>query len=341
MTTIDFDVQFSKLDDVLISHKAFDYAQNRLKRVAEFAKRYTDPEVAILLGESRAGKTRLLEIIEQQWPPYRTDEQAFMPILRIKISRKPTVKGVITQLLHKLGDPLYEKRGTETIKTIALIGFLKKMKVRVIMLDEFQHFVSHRGQIDFEVADLFKLLADEARVSIVLAGLPSARGVIDANEQLAGRALRPLYLPRFNWNLASSREEFKLILKGFSDALKPISTPDFNNDEWGFRWYCATGGMIGYISKIFREALNQAAIDKKTSITIEDLGRAHFATVYVPNAVGVRPFDAGFAPIPTPEAMALAATVGVRSEITDTKEKVRKNSTNQKEKSSPSSNYKI
>lgn len=308
-----YETQFSQLDAIVIKHKYFSQALNRLTQLVETAKRYADPEVAILLGESRSGKSRLLEIIEQQWQPYRTPEKKIIPVLRIKITRKPTVKGVLMQLMHAINAPSVEKRGTETQQILKLIGMLKQCEVRVVMLDEFQHFLSSRGQVNYEVADLFKLIADEAQVNIIFSGLPEARGVIDANEQLAGRCHAALYLPRFDWSVEASRQEFKTVLIGCSRAVAPISTLDFSHDDIAFRWFCATGGLIGLVLKVFREALNIIAIEQRAAILLDDLDHAHSHVIYTASEKQLRPFSHNFNAAQTSEAIALANTVGKQS----------------------------
>ena len=49
------------------------------------------------------------------------------------------------------------------------------------------------------VADWLKILVDETRCALVVAGLPSCQTVIDSNEQLAGRFHAPILMPRFSW----------------------------------------------------------------------------------------------------------------------------------------------
>lgn len=309
MAQIDYNKLFRNLDTLVVPHSAFEGALECLHQVASTAKRYAEPDIAILLGASRSGKTRALEIVEQEFPTYRTAEQQYRPIVRIRITRKPTTKAVLTQLLHAIGDPFYAK-GTESQKLVRLVGLLKAIETKVIMLDEFQHFVSERGGVNYEVADLFKLLSDEARVSLVLAGLPKARAVIDSNEQLAGRSMRPIYLDRFDWNVEEEKTEFMKIVVSFAQTLAPIRLPDFDDDEWGFRWFCATGGLIGYVAKIFRTLLNHASRDKRDIIGLEHLQKAYLAAVCTTGRAVISPFSDNFLPEPTPEAISHAFSIG-------------------------------
>jgi hypothetical protein len=300
---------FERLDSILIEHRHFHYALGKLDRAISSSKRYADADIKLLLGESRTGKSRLLEILLHKHPPYRTSEKRVCPVLRIKISRKPTVKGLLQQLLHELGDVVPPTvRLSEIALTLKLITLLKECEVKALLLDEFQHFLSSRGDLNYEVADLFKSIADEANVSIIFCGLPVGAGIVDGNEQLRGRASRPLKLPRFDWNKKESRDEFMFIINNCVDAIKPISSPDFNNEDWGFRWYCATGGLIGYALKIFRTALDNAAIRKVSRLDARDYGVAHREAVFSASEIVVGPFDPGF--IRSAETQAAALDVG-------------------------------
>jgi len=43
------------------------------------------------------------------------------------------------------------------------------------------------------------------------------------------------------------------MLVGCARAFEPIALPDLSSDELAFRWYCASGGVIGLVLKIFKE----------------------------------------------------------------------------------------
>jgi len=77
------------------------------------------------------------------------------------------------------------------------------------MIDEFQHFQDKGSRrIMHHVADWLKILVDDSKVALVVAGLSSCGAVISQNEQLAGRFLSPILMPRFDWKIDNHREEF-------------------------------------------------------------------------------------------------------------------------------------
>jgi hypothetical protein len=145
----------------------------------------------------------------------------------------------------------------------------------VLALDEFQHFFDKTThKVQHHVADWLKVLADEAQVGLVVTGLPSCLSVIQQNEQLAGRFMAPVRLHRFDWMNEEHRNDFIGILQGMQEALAAFDMPAFGSDEMAFRFYCATGGLIGYLAKLLKQAIWNAIDAKKSSVDLSDLALA-------------------------------------------------------------------
>ena len=109
-----------------------------------------------------------------------------VPILRATVPSGPTVKSLAGKLLEALNAPDPE-RGTENEKSRRLRVLMKNSGTRMVMIDEFQHFYDRgKRQIMHNVADWLKVLIDDTRTTLVVAGLGSCRNVIDRNEHLPG-----------------------------------------------------------------------------------------------------------------------------------------------------------
>lgn len=309
MAEINYESLACKLNETLAIHSSFEAALKEVRRAVTHAGRYDDPQVFVLLGESRSGKTRVLETIESENPSYRTPEGTIMPIVRIRVPKGATTNGVFSLILHAMGDR-FTGRSTETDKLIRLLGFAEKLKVRVIVIDEFQHLVRFNQRSEFDTADALKVLADVASVNLVVAGLSYARIVIDSNPQLAGRARNPITMKRFDWNDPDDRFEFIQVVSAFANELHPLRFPDFNGEEWGFRWFCATGGLVGYVAKLFKETLDNAQDENSTKITMANLDAAHRSIFVRKASTLVRPFTADFTVQPTEDSMRFALSIG-------------------------------
>jgi energy-coupling factor transporter ATP-binding protein EcfA2 len=305
--------QLKTIDQILIEHTAFDNARNRLKQLIEASLHCSEPVCIALIGESRTGKSRLLEHIANLYPRQRKDEGLRVPILRITTPSKPTVKGLVETFLLELGDPLWNRRGSEIEKTERLITLLIKTGTTMAIIDEFQHFydkTSHKVQ--HHISDWLKILVDKAKLVLVVSGLPSCMAVINQNEQLRGRFIGALHMPRFDWADKISRDNFISILEAFQGSMTEFDFPDFSSDNIAFRFYCASGGLIGYVAKILRQAVSNTVFNESAKISLEDLALAYEEAIWIESAIKhPNPFDLRFDPNPTPQLLEAAKAIGI------------------------------
>lgn len=304
----------------LIPHTAFDTAAKRIYQCCKFGMRASDPVCLAVVGESRTGKSRLLEECGAAFPPTRTEAGIVMPVLCVSTPSKPTVKGLAAEMLRAIGDPRHAE-GTEITKTARLHHLMPEIGSRVLLIDEFQHFYDKgTNQVMHHVADWLKILVDQTKVVLIVSGLPTCRQVIDQNEQLAGRFLAPLVMPRFNWADDYLREEFLAILAAFHEALSEhFEMPDLASEEMGLRMYCATGGLMGYITRLLRQLVWNTMDAKKVRICLADFAKAHGDCHWGPEDEPLfETFTAGFRALPTPDILARAALLGTKRENVQT-----------------------
>jgi Cdc6-like AAA superfamily ATPase len=303
---------FNKIDQILVEHTPFVAAKTRLIQHYLASRTCAEPVCLAIIGESRSGKSRVLDHVTLQYPSERRDEGMYMPILIISTPSKPTVKGLAEKLLLALSDPLWNRRASENEKTERLIVLLKQVGTTMIIIDEFQHFYDKSShKIQHHVADWLKTLVDRARIALVVAGLPSCMAVISQNEQLSGRFTGAIQMPRFDWLKDGERGEFISILEAFQNMLTEYEFPDLTSDAMAFRFYCATGGLIDYIAKILRQAMWDALFENRTVIDLGHLAKAYDEAVWQHSPLdSINPFSPGFSPVATPQWLEYARSVG-------------------------------
>lgn len=300
------------IEETLVPHTAYAKALTLLDQAYRYAGT-PEPTCVAVIGESRTGKSRLIEEFTANHPPMRTDAGRDNPILSVRVPAKPTVKGLVELLLNAAGDPAYSK-GTVNEKTLRLETLLQNAKTNAVVLDEFQHF-QDKGtlKIMHEVSDWLKILVDRTRIVLVVAGLPSCQTVISQNAQLAGRFHSPVRMPRFDWMQPNDRDEFIGILGAFHMSLcEHFDVPDFSEEELAYRFYCGTGGLIGYVSKLLRLAVRNAMDANSHTITFQGLACAHAESVWDKEAhPGItNPFDLSLSLVPTQELSINAQKIG-------------------------------
>ena len=305
------------VESTLVPHTAFNLAMERIQQALEYGQHSPEPTGIALVGESRTGKTRVLEEANQLEKGTRTREGKVVPILMLRTPARPTVKALASQALRTMGDPRWEK-GSETSMTARLHGLFGECETLMLMVDEFQHFFDKgRKRVFFEVSDWLKFVMDETRVTVVVSGLESCLPVLLQNEQLNGRFLGPIHLCRFHWLKDGDRAEFLGILAAFHEAMSThFDIPELHGTEMAFRIWCASGGLIGYVAKLLRQTVWDVCEAGKCSITLEDLKRAHARTTWTEfnRKVATAPFDRTFSVDPNQETIDRALSIGVREE---------------------------
>ena len=302
------------VDQILVPHRDFQRAKSRIETHLLAAQSYQEPTCVAVVGESRTGKSRLLENITKQYPKQRTEEGSNIPVLCIRTPSKPTVKALVEVMLKEIGDPLWFKRGSENEKTERLYTLLKQTKTHTAIIDEFQHFydkVSHKVQ--HYLSDWLKIFVDRSGLMLIVAGLPDCMAVINQNQQLRGRFLAPIYMPRFDWTNVDAQGEFIACLESFQLGLKRYQFPDLTSDEMAFRFYCATGGLIGYLAKILHQVCLNAQVENKFSISLKDLARAYEESVWVDTLLIENPFSKSFNIVPNVASLNAASQIGTAS----------------------------
>ena len=301
------------VEHTLVPHAAFAEANARIEQCIRYAVNSSEPIFLAIVGESRTGKSRLLEEHCSRYPTTRTKEGSIVPILSIKTPSKPTVKGMVGLMLEEMGDQRFDF-GTENAKTIRLKTLMRNAGTIMIVLDEFQHF-HDKGlhAVMHHMADWLKILADDTKAAVAVSGLESCLAVLEQNEQLAGRFLAPVVMPRFDWANTDHRAEFVAILATFYRSIAlHFDMPNIGEEEMAFRCYCATGGLIGYLSKFLRQAVWNAIDSNKKKITLSDLRTAHQASVW--NREGtlgsLSPFSNRFEVAFSDELLAKAREIG-------------------------------
>jgi hypothetical protein len=307
------------VESTLIPHSAFEKAMKRVTQCWLRSLRSPDPICIAVLGESRTGKSRVLEEIRRLGLPSRTESGAVVPIAYLQTPSNPTVKSVAGLLLKELGDPAWDA-GTEASKTGRLHDQFRACETRMLMLDEFQHFFDKgTDKVFTAVSDWLKILIDKTKVALVVSGLESCRAVLMQNEQLYGRFLAPAYLSRFRWLDPDDREEFVGILQAFDISMREhFDMPELHTEPMAFRIWMATGGLMGYLAKLLRQLVWNAMDAGARKITLKDFDSAHLEAIIAEDDPGCeelkwRPFASSSPFDLTQERVAMGLGVGVQA----------------------------
>jgi len=283
---------FDRLNTLVIQHEYYEYAYCRSIQAVETSTRYDDRTLLPLIGPSGSGKSTVIKLVHNHFQELAADAGQPCRIKYMALPRNKSTKAVLMKMQYVLGHPMYFQ-GSEAEMQLRIVELCRRQSIKTFLLDELQHSVSPNGSVNFDLADLFKTLLDEASVNIVAAGLEDSFSLLFSNEQLERRSLQHISLPRFNWEDEKQRDVFIGVIEGFREGLDKIRMPDFNNVDAAFRWFVGTGGLIGQVHKVFRAVLDLAEAKNRVRITWDDIDEAH-QTAVLYRGPQVRPFSKSF-----------------------------------------------
>ncbi|MCA1617778.1 MAG: TniB family NTP-binding protein [Acidobacteria bacterium] len=279
-------------ESIFIEHPRLKELIAQIRHAQLYSEISAEPECVFVGGLPGAGKTTLTEHYEQLFPRVIHEDRVEVPVLCGRVPSKATDKNLATALLLKLEDPAADK-GTAFNRTMRLCRFIRVCGVRLIILDEFQHFVDKDSwRVLKNVSDWLKNLIDETGVPIVLIGMPYAVEILDApgNEQLQRRFSVRSSIEPFGWDTDEERKQFRVFLRKVDEKL-PLNEPSYLSDPLtAFRVYCATNGRVGKVMKVVRRATELALDDGLERLRLDTLAAAYDERLMADQPERVNPF---------------------------------------------------
>lgn len=267
---------------IMVPHSAFADGEKRLRRAYEGAKRGTiSPDCFAIVGEWGVGKSRLQQRMVQLHPPIRTSEGLNLDVICVKIPAEPRLKALVEFILKALGDPQWHAKESENIKTERIKHFAKRVGLKILFLDEFQHFLDKgKPQLVKIMLDWLKVLIDENNFCVVIAGLDESLGILRQNPQLKDRFQRSIRLPRFDWRIENDREEWLGILDAFYEKIsEQHDIVELHAGDFAFRLYIACAGSIRRLRNTLHNAVEAAALENRREISVNDIAEGYRVAV--------------------------------------------------------------
>ena len=284
------------VEQTIIPHTSYGEARDQIETCFQCAGTKSESEGLAILGESGTGKTSLLEELAKKYPPVRTRDGMVIPVLMATVPSAPTVKNLAGTFLSAM-NASDAWQGTEYAMSARLRKLIQTTGVKVIAADEFQHFYDRpKHTVMHQVADWLKTLIDQTRCTLIIAGLPSSWAVIDSNKQLTRRFLAPITLPQFSWQECGDRAQFQGILAAFESGLgAKYDLISLSSETNALRLFCATAGLMGYLTKLLKQAERNANAIGSKKISMSDLSIAYRQAIwYAKDAVLPDPFSEEF-----------------------------------------------
>jgi thymidine kinase len=226
-----------------------------------------------LIGESGSGKSRLCEGYVEESPRYTENGQKIVPVLYASMPEKATSKVMVSRLLRNLTG-LKTISGTEENIQGRLSPRLVAAKTEMIILDETQHLTRESSSISIQhAADAIKTIMNDTKIPVVCVGMKSSKTLLTGKtrfkheRQLFRRnrrlhVLAPYEVGTDNWKALI--QQYQVILE---------CEVNLTSEDMLKRLFAATGGLFGFLTPLFMEAIEIAGSTK--AITQEVLAKAY------------------------------------------------------------------
>jgi hypothetical protein len=218
----------------------------------------------------------------------------YRPIAVMSVNPVPRYNSFMHDAAYALGVGL-ERGATFAEASQQVLNALKQQKVRMFIFDDVQHIVEAHMD-DYKAADVFKTLL-KSRVQVVCIGLPKSRLLSNVNPQLkrlvrVRRMLSPLRCSLSDFPPLDARgnptRDRGVAKTQFTKLMAAIDRTDgehsilpfdevsnLSHPRMALRVHQATGGYVGEIMKLVRQAAALAIIDGRSKIAMVDFEQAY------------------------------------------------------------------
>jgi hypothetical protein len=242
-----------------------------------------------VLGESRSGKSFICKHYASRYPVRLLQGGETYPVLYLEARSDWTPYHMAEQVFMATG-----AKSIPSMKTPALITAcyrrLVLAKTELVIVDD-AHFLllEPKGRALATFKSLIKGIADLNACNVLLSGLPRLQAFVESDSQLCGRGDFPHWSVKpLDWATREEREQFILLLHGIDTRLPFRKSSGLASAGHAADFYRATGGMIGRVMNIIKDAAYRAINDDSACIMIDHLRIAAQARMKVGESY--RPF---------------------------------------------------
>lgn len=164
------------------------------------------PSIAIY-ADSGMGKTMLMERFCRAHPAIynREERKLISPVLALQMVSHATERRFYGHILQAIGVP-FVPRATVLELEIQTLRNLKRMEVKLLMLDEVHNLLAGSAKEQRILLNTLRFISNELQISLVCLGIADAREAIGGDVQLM-RRFEELTLPRWQGD-----EEFEQLI---------------------------------------------------------------------------------------------------------------------------------
>lgn len=255
------DIRLREIENIYIVYPRLQEILNVIEKIYCLSGVSSEPNCLFITGHSGVGKTCLIEHYLQNHPREELADRTCVPVFSVEIPSQASIKDIASTMLDALGDP-NPASGTKVSMTNKLYKLLYNCRVKLIIIDEFQHLINNASDRKFDdVSNWLKSLINHSKTPIVLLGLPESEEILLRNSQLRRRFYYSHSIDPFNVSTVNGDAEFVKFLSIIKDKSNFEFEDNFFLDkEFYLPLFFAANGTVANIMKfiklVFRHAIN-------------------------------------------------------------------------------------
>ncbi|MGK7062663.1 TniB family NTP-binding protein [Bradyrhizobium sp. 1050_B9_N1_2] len=206
--------------------------------------------LTVLYGESRTGKSNVLERYASRFPPSKSAKGFIRRVVYVDMPTDCNLRAVVEQIADALNLPYTQRMNTRGL-TGLILRELGDAAVEFLMLDEFQEaFDANRKKTLKDVRSLLRKILNLRTLNVCVAGLDETYDLLASDKQLKGRGLLPHHpLPAYHWDSAADQKLFRLLCDYIDDLLPFRTKSNLGSVALAQRLYWVSDGVIGLLKE--------------------------------------------------------------------------------------------
>jgi len=236
----------------------------------------SDQQCMLLIGDTGVGKNHLIKEYKKRTLASQNYARTTMPILISRISSGKGFDATLTRMLvdlDHLGGYQFSKRGYRTDLRKKLVDNLIKAEVELLIINEFQELIENKTGIERQhIANGLKYISEEAKIPIVLVGMPWAEQIAE-EPQWSSRLVRRRKLEYFS--LQRDIKLFRQFLKSLAQNMPFEHPPKLEDKHFAVPLFAACKGENRALKHLLVESIKIAMRKGDPTLEIQHVSAAY------------------------------------------------------------------